>query len=507
MKKETKNYLKFGILLIGISLLLWSCEKSEIFDETYSVPSIDIAKSHLNNNLKSKSNNPKFPSKILWEKSIITEFKQGINILYTPIELNNKNYKSFLASIKKNNIVENQIITLIYDTDVNSSLFNGKLLIHNSTGEMIKYYEYFNDRKQYVYFMKKNKHKNKNSDECFVPDFDDILWLISQGSPIILPDCAVIDGNNSNDLEEDNDGSGDEVDWDIPDDNLNNNGTSGSSGNPISCPTGKAYNVQSGKCECIGLDKVENNNGICVKKCETTLADVQKVFPNTNSALLQKIVDYINKHGKDFGIDSDEKMQHFLSQAGHEATNPVNGIPFDTFEENLNYRWTKLGTTDYWDKYFNPITNPTANPNKANPNNFKRSATSNFVDIQKFANYVYDDARRGKSKLGNTNVGDGYKYRGRGIFQLTGKYNYQQFTSFYQNKYQSSLDFINNPNLVSSNTEIAVISALWFFKTKVGNVTSNTSVAQVTSKINPALKGIKHRKSLYNNTKNHINCK
>ncbi|MDG1041063.1 MAG: glycoside hydrolase family 19 protein [Polaribacter sp.] len=138
------------------------------------------------------------------------------------------------------------------------------------------------------------------------------------------------------------------------------------------------------------------------------------------------------------------------------------------------------------------------------------NSTSDFVNVQKFANFVYDDANRDPNyKMGNSNFGDGYKFRGRGIFQLTGKYNYQKFTTFYQSKYDSNIDFTTNPDLVATNIEIAVISALWFYENNVNSdsITSDTSVNEVTKKINGGKKGLKHRKSLFNKTKIHINCK
>src|SRR5690606_34165876 len=101
-------------------------------------------------------------------------------------------------------------------------------------------------------------------------------------------------------------------------------------------------------------------------KCQTTLEDVKKVFPNTNENILRTITALINIYGKDFGIDTEEKMQHFLAQAGHESTNYA-GTEFSAFEENLNYRIANLGIKDFG-LYFNPVTNPTENPAKANPN-------------------------------------------------------------------------------------------------------------------------------------------
>ena len=238
--------------------------------------------------------------------------------------------------------------------------------------------------------------------------------------------------------------------------------------------------------------------------CNTSKEDLKKVFPNTDDAVLEKIAEHINTHGKDFGLDTKEKLQHFLAQAGHESNN------FDAFEENLNYRWRKLGQPGYWKNFFNTIVSPTFDLNKANPNDYKRSENSNYVDVEKFANLVYNDAKRKAGyKLGNTSEGDGYKYRGRGIFQLTGKSNYQEFTTFFQQNYDANKSFITNPGLLVSDKEIAVISALWFYKKMVLDkitVDANTTVKAVTKKVNGGKNGLAHRKELLAKTKEEIDC-
>ncbi|UJH66292.1 glycoside hydrolase family 19 protein [Allomuricauda sp. SCSIO 65647] len=237
------------------------------------------------------------------------------------------------------------------------------------------------------------------------------------------------------------------------------------------------------------------------EQCKTSKKDLKKMFPNTPDATLTKIADAINKYGKDFGIDTKEKLQHFITQAGHESNE------FKAFEENLNYRWERLGL-DYWKRYFNPITNPAADPAKANPNDFKRSSTSVYVDVEKFANRVYNDRYR-ENKIGNINEGDGYKFRGRGIFQLTGRTNYRNFNNFYRTNYDSSVNLINNPDLISTNKNIAVISALWFYKNSVLDkiiVDNNISVKAVTEKVNGGKNGLNHRRTLHAKTQANIDC-
>ncbi|MGY0427184.1 MAG: glycoside hydrolase family 19 protein [Polaribacter sp.] len=233
---------------------------------------------------------------------------------------------------------------------------------------------------------------------------------------------------------------------------------------------------------------------------------MKKAFPNATDDKLEKIASAIDDLAKDFGIDTKEKLQHFLTQAGHESNN------FNDLEENLNYRLAKLGV-DYWTKYFNPQSDPTKNPNKENPNDYKKSSTSTslFVDNEKFANHVYADKNRStKGKLGNTSKGDGYKYRGRGIFQLTGKSNYQSFTTFYQGKYDATKNFVTNPGLLESDMKIAITSALWFYKNNVLDkltVDKDVTVKAVTKKVNGGTNGLADRKEIFEDVKKEIDCK
>ena len=259
-------------------------------------------------------------------------------------------------------------------------------------------------------------------------------------------------------------------------------------------------------CDDYDADVYEKNScGECEKErttecdeCNTSLADLKKVFPTTSDDKLKKIAEAINENAKKFGIDTKEKLQHFLAQAGHESNN------FKSFKENLNYRLAKLGVSQ-WKKYFNPQSNPDKDPDKEDPNDYKKSPTSTspFVDNEKFANHVYG------GRMGNNTTGDGYKYRGRGVIQLTGKNNYQSFTTYYQNNIDSTKNFINTPDLLASDLKIAVISAMWFYKNSVIDkltINNNTSVESVTKKVNGGDHGITDRKKKFNKAKDNIDC-
>lgn len=233
--------------------------------------------------------------------------------------------------------------------------------------------------------------------------------------------------------------------------------------------------------------------------CKTTVEDLQKVFPNTDSDTLKEIADLVNEHGKDFGLDSKEKLQHFLAQAGEET------YQLKTFHEYTNYRLSLLGTSKtYWSRKFNTIKNPTADSNKENPNDYANPSKPGYADGEKLLNFVYQ-----RKDLGNTQPGDGYKYRGRGILQLTGRANYTAFNAFYQKSYDSGVDVLAHPELLNDNKAIGVISGLWYFKNKVLSnldIDDKTSVKAITEKINGGINGINERKALHNKAKTNIKC-
>lgn len=225
------------------------------------------------------------------------------------------------------------------------------------------------------------------------------------------------------------------------------------------------------------------------KDCNTSKADLKKAFPNISDSNAQKLADVLNNIGKDFGIDTKEKLQHFLAQASHET----GGFNKLTSTESTYYS-TASRLEQVWPSRFSQT-----DKTKKDPDDYIKNSS-------KLANFVY------ANRMGNGNEasGDGYKYRGRGIFQLTGKSNYQSFTNAYNAKYDPDKDFVANPGLLASDNDIAIISALWYYQNRVLNkitVDSNTSVTSVTYKVNGGDTGIKDRKTQFNKAKNNIDCK
>ena len=171
-----------------------------------------------------------------------------------------------------------------------------------------------------------------------------------------------------------------------------------------------------------------------------------------------------------FGIDTPLRLAHFLAQCGHESGG------FRLTQENLNY--SAKGLNGIFKKYF--PTEAAAAPYNRNP--------------QKIANKVYSN-RMGN---GTEASGDGYKFRGRGYIQLTGKDNYTAFGK------SIGVDMTVNPDLVAS--QYALLSAAWFFtknglhKMADGGAT-DAVVTSITKRVNGGTIGladrIKHFKDYY----------
>lgn len=103
------------------------------------------------------------------------------------------------------------------------------------------------------------------------------------------------------------------------------------------------------------------------------------------------------------------------------------------------------------------------------------------------ANYVYDDANR-KNKLGNTQPGDGWKYRGRGLKQLTGRDNYARYQA------ASGVLCVDAPDLLL-DPAIAADSAAWFWHANGCDALAG-DVTALTRRINGGLNGLAQRVAL-----------
>lgn len=161
-----------------------------------------------------------------------------------------------------------------------------------------------------------------------------------------------------------------------------------------------------------------------------------------------------------------ERAAHFFAQTAHETGE------YKLFSENLNY--SKDGSLKTFSKYFGAgvlVESYVKNP-------------------EKIANRVYGN-RMGN---GDETSGDGWKYRGRGALQLTGKANYQKFAD-----YLKKPEIMTNPDLVA--TEYAFESAMFFFdNNKLWTIAdkgiNDETILAMTKRINGGTLGLDHRKAL-----------
>ena len=83
--------------------------------------------------------------------------------------------------------------------------------------------------------------------------------------------------------------------------------------------------------------------------------------------------------------------------------------------------------------------------------------------------------------------GDGYKFRGRGYIQVTGRINYTELSKY------TGIDFVNNPDLLSQEAN-AIISALWYWnKHKLNTLADQDNIKLITKKINGGYNGLADR--------------
>ena len=113
-----------------------------------------------------------------------------------------------------------------------------------------------------------------------------------------------------------------------------------------------------------------------------------------------------------------------------------------------------------------------------------------FKYLTELGGKSYFDKYENRADLGNTEKGDGYKYRGRGYIQITGRGNYLVLSK------DTRIDFVNNPDLLSQEAN-AIISALWFWnKRKLNLYADADDVKKITLRINGGLNGFEERKEL-----------
>ena len=160
-----------------------------------------------------------------------------------------------------------------------------------------------------------------------------------------------------------------------------------------------------------------------------------------------------------YGIDTPVRQAAFIGQCSHESNN------FKVLQENLNYSAKGLMAT--W-----PLRFPTIDVAEQYANN-----------PEKIANKVYG----GRADLGNTEDGDGWRFHGRGVIQLTGRSNYTVCGDALSQPFSSEPELLLEPKW-------ACMSAGWFWNKKGLNaVADDQNWELLTKRINGGLNGLQDR--------------
>lgn len=155
---------------------------------------------------------------------------------------------------------------------------------------------------------------------------------------------------------------------------------------------------------------------------------LKSIAPQGHSDIIAGLVPYLNQYLDGYGINTLLRLDHFLGQGAEE--------------------------------------------------------TAGYMTLTEYASGSEYEGRR---DLGNVDPGDGVKYKGRGIFQITGKYNYQQMSNIL------GVDLVSNPELAAT-PEIAVRTACEFWKShNLNALADNDDLEGITRRINGGTNGINDR--------------
>ncbi len=197
-----------------------------------------------------------------------------------------------------------------------------------------------------------------------------------------------------------------------------------------------------------------------------TSAQLQKIVPSLSSEKSDSLTHPLNLAMGEAEINTPLRQAAFIAQVAHESQG------FSRFVENLNYRADRL--LDVFGKYFT----------ESEAQEFARQP-------EKIANRVYAD------RLGNGDEasGDGWRYRGRGFIQLTGKDNYREAGK------SLHLDLVGQPELVEG-LEIGARVAAWYWTNRNLNPYADRGQFDtITKRINGGLNGLLDRRAYYKRAK------
>lgn len=233
-----------------------------------------------------------------------------------------------------------------------------------------------------------------------------------------------------------------------------------------------------------------------IKKELITLAMLQIISPRHDNTYYKKVLPYLNKYADVYNVNTPIRIAHFLAQTGHESG-------FVVKSENGGYSARRM-------REMFGCKGGSKNYSKANDDcrlgrqrDRLWSEESKFVmNAEALLNFVYS------SRMGNSDEssGDGYKYRGRGIIQLTGKDTYRRYTEIHNRANPDDFrDFVEQPDLITDSLQYGIESAFVYWDMANANKLADADNTIALSKaINGGLNGLKDRAECLEKIKNHL---
>jgi predicted chitinase len=204
----------------------------------------------------------------------------------------------------------------------------------------------------------------------------------------------------------------------------------------------------------------------------------------------QSILPFLNKYAALYQVDKPKRIAHFLSQAAHESHLRPSEEGLNYSPKNMRKTFGCKGGKKNYDEKCDDCTHGRLREKLWSQESYYAH------NPEHLANYVYAD----RMDNGGEDSGDGYKYHGRGLIQITGKRGYQLFQNEHNRRSpDDKQDFIKNPELVASRLEYAVESAFVFWaRGDLNSISDNGSVSDVTQIVNGGQNGYDDRRSRYN---------
>lgn len=197
---------------------------------------------------------------------------------------------------------------------------------------------------------------------------------------------------------------------------------------------------------------------------ELTLDQLKELLPNNRN--VEEWYDSLSQFLPKYDITTTERIAAFIAQCSHESAG------FTVLRENLNYRWQSLRKV--FPRYF--PTDEIAQRYASLPN--KQEAIANRVYANRMGN-------------GPESSGDGFKYRGRGLIQLTGFNNYKSFSEYVGMTVDEAVNYLET-------FDGAVESACWYWETNsLNRFADSEDFVTLTRRINGGTIGLDDRKKHY----------